>query len=63
LLFVEDDWVPQRVVCNECHNILYEGAELKPPDEILQLHEGKCPKCGRKLSLLPLNVEVKPAKL
>jgi NAD-dependent SIR2 family protein deacetylase len=55
--------VPQRVVCNECHNILYEGAELKPPDEILQLHEGKCPKCGRKLSLLPLNVEVKPAKL
>ncbi|MCX8151153.1 MAG: hypothetical protein N3D85_06600 [Candidatus Bathyarchaeota archaeon] len=54
--------MPQRVVCHECRHILYEGAELKPPDEILHQHEGKCPNCGRKLSLLPVDVEVKPAK-
>jgi hypothetical protein len=42
--------------------VLYEGEELKPPDEILQLHEGKCPGCGKKLSLLPIDVEVKPIR-
>jgi hypothetical protein len=41
---------------------LYEGSELKPPDEILHKHNGKCPKCGRKLALIPLNVEVEPIK-
>jgi hypothetical protein len=52
--------MPQRVTCHGCNHILYEGAELKPPDEIIQEHGGKCPKCSRKLSLLPLDVEVKP---
>jgi hypothetical protein len=41
---------------------LYEGAELKPPDEIIKEHDGKCPKCNRKLSLLPIDVEVRPVK-
>jgi NAD-dependent SIR2 family protein deacetylase len=54
--------MPQRVTCQECHHVLYEGAELKPPDEILQRYEGKCPKCNKKLSLLPIDVEVKPVK-
>ncbi|MBT0158781.1 hypothetical protein G4O51_02220 [Candidatus Bathyarchaeota archaeon A05DMB-2] len=54
--------MPQRVICHECHHVLYEGAELKPPDEILRQYDGNCPKCGRKLSLLPLDVEVKPVK-
>jgi hypothetical protein len=52
--------MPQRVICHGCNHILYEGAELRPPDEIIQEHGGKCPKCSRKLSLLPLEVEVKP---
>jgi hypothetical protein len=39
---------------------LYEGAELKPPDEIIQKHNGKCPNCGKKLSSIPIDVEVKP---
>jgi hypothetical protein len=26
------------------------------------MHDGKCPKCGEKISLTPQNVEVKPAK-
>jgi len=54
--------LPQRVICHGCKHILYEGAELKPPDEIIRMHEGKCPKCAKKLSLLPIDVEVKPAR-
>jgi len=42
--------------------VLYEGADLKPPDEILQQFDGKCPSCGKKLSLLPINVDVKPIR-
>jgi hypothetical protein len=53
-------WVPQRVICHGCNHVLYEGKDLKPPDEIIAQHGGKCPKCDRKLSLLPLDVEVKP---
>ena len=32
---------------------------MKPPDEIIQSYDGKCPKCGKKLSFIPTNVEVK----
>jgi len=52
--------MPQRVICHGCSHVLYEGNELKPPDEIIQQYNGNCPKCGRKLSLMPLEVEVKP---
>jgi hypothetical protein len=54
--------VPQRVVCHGCNYILYEGPDLRPPDEIIKMHDGKCPKCEKKLSLMPQNVEVKPSK-
>ena len=54
--------VPQRVICQGCNHVLYEGAELKPPDEILQKFDGKCPNCSKKLSLLPLDVDVKPLR-
>jgi DNA-directed RNA polymerase subunit RPC12/RpoP len=36
--------------------------ELKPPEEITQTLDGKCPKCGKKLSFMPKNIEVKPAE-
>jgi len=49
------------VICESCSEVLYNGADLKTPDEIIMLHEGKCPKCGKKLSFIPINVEVKPA--
>ena len=52
--------MPQRVICQKCGALLYEGIELKPPDEIIQGHDGKCPTCGKKLSFIPKNVEVKP---
>jgi len=53
--------VPQRVICHGCNHVLYEGPELRPPDEIISQHGGKCPKCNRKLSLLPIEIDVKPA--
>jgi len=52
--------MPQRVTCHGCNHVLYEGVELKPPDEIIAQNDGKCPECNRKLSLLPIDVEVKP---
>jgi predicted nucleic acid-binding Zn-ribbon protein len=54
--------VPQEVTCDECGEILYKEAELKAPDEIIQKHNGKCPKCGRKLSYTPIKVEVEAAE-
>jgi hypothetical protein len=60
MLLIGEFGLPQRVVCHECGHVLYEGFELRPPDEIISQNGGKCPKCNRKLSLLPLDVEVKP---
>jgi len=31
---------------------------LKPPDEIIQANDGKCPKCGKKISFIPKKVDV-----
>lgn len=54
--------MPQRVACQGCGHVLYDGPELRPPDEILHEVDGKCPNCGKKLSLVPIDVEVKPAR-
>jgi RNase P subunit RPR2 len=54
--------MPQRIICKHCGTILYDGADLKPPDEVAQKLDGKCPKCGRKLSFIPIDVDVRPAK-
>jgi len=54
--------VPQRVICQRCGYVLYEDEDLKPPDEIMQHCNGKCPKCGKKLAFVPLDVEVKAAE-
>jgi DNA-directed RNA polymerase subunit RPC12/RpoP len=53
--------LPQLVICEKCGFILYEGSELKPPDEIIQTHDGKCPKCSKKISFVPKKVEVTAA--
>jgi phage FluMu protein Com len=53
--------MPQTVFCQKCGEVLYEGPELKPPEEILLKFDGKCPKCGKRLSGLPLDVEVNPS--
>ncbi|MFQ6080176.1 MAG: hypothetical protein ACE5OW_00710 [Candidatus Bathyarchaeia archaeon] len=54
--------MPQRVICQGCGTVLYERIELVPPDEVILRYDGKCPKCGKKLSLTPINVEVKPVE-
>ena len=54
--------MPQIIICKECGEILYKGDDLKPPEEIVQRYNGRCPKCGSKLSNIPTDVEVKPAK-
>jgi ribosomal protein S27AE len=56
------DVLPQRILCEKCGAVLYEGMELTPPDEIVQRYDGKCPKCGKKLSFNPINVEIKKMK-
>jgi hypothetical protein len=53
--------LPQQVNCQVCKKNLYEGDDLKSPEEILQMHDGKCPNCGNKLSLTPQDVKVKPS--
>ncbi|UCD26037.1 MAG: hypothetical protein JSV75_03760 [Candidatus Bathyarchaeota archaeon] len=52
--------MPQLVTCHKCGTTLYEGEELKPPDQIIQDYDGRCPACNKKLSYLPRNIEVKP---
>ncbi|MCZ2855845.1 MAG: hypothetical protein O2U62_01995 [Candidatus Bathyarchaeota archaeon] len=51
--------MPQRIRCAKCRGILYEDKELKSPYEIIETYSGRCPKCNRKLSSIPTNVEVK----
>ena len=50
--------LPQKVNCHKCGHVLYQGEELRSPEEILQANEGACPKCGAKLSLAPLSINV-----
>ena len=54
------DILPQLVICHKCGAILYYNIELKPPDEIVQSYDGKCPNCSKKLSFIPKRVQVKP---
>ena len=51
--------LPQRIRCEKCGAILYEDTEVKTPYEIVQRYDGRCPKCGRRLSSIPINVEIK----
>ncbi len=56
--------VPQRVSCSQCGYVLFEGLELTAPDEIIQRFDGRCPKCGKKLSFEhgQGHVDIKPCK-
>ena len=52
--------MPQIVKCAGCGEVLYEGREILTPGDVIDRVGGKCPKCGRKLSLRVLSCEVKP---
>ncbi|MEM2669253.1 MAG: hypothetical protein QW341_00785 [Candidatus Bathyarchaeia archaeon] len=54
--------MPQRVLCDGCGEILYQGYDIKSPEEIYEMYSGRCPKCGRKLSLMPQKIEVLPVR-
>ena len=54
--------MPQKVVCRDCGFVLYEDIDLKSPDEIIEQYDGRCPSCGKKLTFVPENVEIKPAE-
>jgi ribosomal protein S27AE len=48
----------QRILCGKCGQILYEGTELRPPYEIVETYNGKCPKCRKNLASIPITVTV-----
>ena len=52
--------MPELVICKKCGAVLYEGEELKSPEQVILDHDGKCPNCGKKLSYIPKSFEVKP---
>jgi len=52
--------MPQRIVCKECNEVLYEGDLLKSPQDTIKKFEGKCPGCGKALSFETDAVSVKP---
>lgn len=41
--------MPQKIICGNCGDVLYEGSELKPPEELIEKLNGKCLKCGKEL--------------
>ncbi len=53
--------MPLRAFCHKCGAVLYEGVEIKAPNEIISEYDGKCPKCGRKLSFIPKIAEIRAA--
>ena len=51
--------MPQRIICEGCGEAIYDSIELKPPEELIQQLDGKCPKCGKKLVFNHEKVEIK----
>jgi len=52
--------MPQLVICHKCGTTLFESKDqLKPLEDIIQMYDGRCPACKKRLSSLPKNIEVK----
>ena len=51
--------MPLQVRCERCGAVLYEGTNVKPPYEIIESHNGKCPGCRKKLSHIPITVKIR----
>ncbi len=50
------------VVCHECGEVLYEGRDMIPLYRLRAKCDGRCPACGRKLSINPLSIVLEPIK-
>jgi hypothetical protein len=48
------------VTCSECNCLLYEGDILKSPQDIIKKHDGRCPKCDKKLGFTSGSVSIYP---
>ena len=59
-LSIGDGGLPQRVICSECNCLLYEGDILKSPQDIIKKHDGRCPKCNKKLGFTSGSVSIYP---
>jgi len=53
--------MPQKILCKECNETLYEGDLLKSPQDVIKKFEGKCPSCGKDLTFETDAVSVKPS--
>jgi hypothetical protein len=52
--------MPQKIFCQECGSVLYNGFELETPTEIIQRHNGICPQCKRRLDFETEKVKIIP---
>jgi hypothetical protein len=52
--------LPQKIICKECGEVLYEGELLKSPQDVIKKFEGRCPNCGKDLSFVTDAVKVQP---
>jgi hypothetical protein len=52
--------MPQKVVCDKCGEILYNGEILKAPRDIIKKFESFCPKCKKELSFDAEKVNIVP---
>ncbi|NIW53642.1 MAG: hypothetical protein GWN17_15800 [Candidatus Korarchaeota archaeon] len=56
--------MPQLVICRKCGATLFESKhELKPLEDIIQMYDGRCPSCKKRLSYVPKKIEVKPVNV
>jgi len=53
--------MPLRVTYHKCGFVLYDGEEMKTPDEIINSYDGRCHNCRKKLSYIPIKVEITSA--
>lgn len=51
--------MPQRILCANCKEVLYDGELLKSPQDVIKKYEGRCPKCKKELSFSTDGVLVK----
>jgi rRNA maturation endonuclease Nob1 len=54
--------MPLIIACHGCGKILYEGWDMVSHYEIRIKNDGRCPACGKKLSITPLSLKLEPIK-